>query len=196
MVLSQIKPTANHASAPQTLTNQSRATIFLLFIWFRILIYLIFGNNLVLMILFDVGVDHQKAKRIIYYSVNISKYRDLYHLILPLNLDHKGRSKTVFKIARCVHQTVHFRLSFDWYALGLECGNARHWRLLYCHRLPQWVSSKEISNEIIIKGKFGMNSASVLELLKKCFHSPIFFTPNILLAVPFSYNSTKFGTAG
>lgn len=155
MVLSQIKPTANHASAPQTQTNQSRATIFLLFIWFRILIYLIFGNNLVLMILFDVGVDHQKAKRIIYYSVNISKYRDLYHLILPLNLDHKGRSKTVFKIARCVHQTVHFRLSFDWYALGLECGSARHWRLLYCHRLPHEYHQKRSVMKSSLKANLG-----------------------------------------
>lgn len=33
----------------------------------------------------------------IYDSVNIWKYRDLYHLILPLNLDHKGRGYNRFQ---------------------------------------------------------------------------------------------------
>lgn len=71
-------------------------------------------------------VDHQRANRIIFMiSVNISKYRDLYHLMLPLQLGMaRVWGKIVFEIARCASNKRYIvgHYLIDMQLIGAECG--------------------------------------------------------------------------
>lgn len=84
MVSSQIKQT--HVSATDTnksIPERARIDLYLIFIYVIsiLLIYLILENNLIM------WSFRLMSAIIIHYSVNILKYRDLYCLILNLELE-------------------------------------------------------------------------------------------------------------